>query len=505
MWHASHPVRAVLGAVLVGGLVVAGATAQDVQEHTLPGGPHVWRFADDDADRFSIAVLVRVGSRDESDEHAGIAHFLEHVLFQSAGDRLRAARDGELLRRGITYNGYTSHEVTVYYLTGASTHWRYMVDWLADHVLRPAFDEIEVEDERRVVLQEIATTGPDFRALTFEKLLYGSHPIARSIGGSRGTLEAIDTADLRAFHERHYHAGNLCIGFAGRVSSEQCVDAVFERFAVPPGRTAERRAPTPRTGDLWIDRSGAGPIGALHLGYHVRCEQPEQLGRLLVLSDHLHARFAEVAREQRGLAYAPAVEFRCGHDAQRLEFQCDTRDRGDVAELADIAEQLVAEVRSGAAPGLEAAIARTRSRFVCTSPEQLAAAMELAAWVAARDGRVDDFAAELVTITPKQLAATAEQHLRPDARYSLSSVALLSRPSMLPGLLFLFVVTSGLLLYAFRDRVRAWRRRRPPQRGRVIAMPVRERISGDARVDVDEVEADIQRMFADEDRAKDDK
>lgn len=487
---------------------LASVTAQTVHEETTDTGLRIWHFPDDDADRFSIAVIVGVGARDEVPQHAGIAHFLEHVLFQSTKTRPGLFADGNLTRRGIVANGFTSSEATVYHVTGRAAHWQFMIDWLADHVQEPRFDSKEVEGERQTVIHEITTSGPDFRATTFENLLYGEHPLARSVGGSPGTVRAVTVDDLRALHRRFYHAGNMAVGFSGRVDREQCTQAVRHAFAsAPTGEPVVNVAPTPRFGDLWTNRSYPGDSsGMLRLGYHLQCSQPAELRALLVIDAYLQQRFFAVAREERHLAYAPSVSLTWGRDAQRLEFECPTSKPSDVAPLAKIVEELVDELQRVDPVQLQDAIERAQGRFVCASVDELVAAMEYTAWIAWHGGDADTFAAALEQVSAADVAAAAAHWLRPERRFSLSTTPLLGTPSATWALVVVMTIFLAVVLRLYgrplRAAIGARLRRRSKPRGQLLKMSAKEPIRP---VDADEVEQSIQQFFADEDRTRDDR
>lgn len=496
--------RAISFALLLG----PWAAAQSIVERESAAGVRIWDFPDDDADRFSIAVLVGVGARDEQPGQAGIAHFLEHSLFLATETRPSTSRDGDLLRRGIHHNGYTSSEATIYYLTGRASQWSFMVDWLADHLLYPKLDPEEVAAEQRIVLEEIATRGPDFAAITVEHLLYGDHPLARSIGGSARTVGSIGADDLRAFHERHYHAANIVVGFSGRVDTDECMQAVKLAFGSVSAKptlsqdpAVEDRAPYQRTGDLWKSTDKRDTTGELDLGYHLRCEQPAELGAMLVIQRYLSRRFFDVAREQRQLTYAPLVDLDWGRDSQRLAFKCSTSQRKNVAELAGIAADLVAELQAIDSSVAASAINSALGHFGCESVDDLTDAMELAAWVSFRGSRVDDFVAQIAALTPADLASVAERTLLPKQRYSLSSQRLLDTRSGGQVALFVLLVSALVALVLYREGVRRLlfrflTRSRRPRKGKILAMPNRPPIQAG---DVDDVERSIQKFYEAED------
>ncbi|MEZ6037338.1 MAG: pitrilysin family protein [Planctomycetota bacterium] len=508
----SRPSLGILLASCFTAVAAGGATAQQVVERVVPNGMRIWDFPDDDADCFSIAVMVGVGGRDEPPEHAGIAHFLEHSLFLSTPTRPNVAADRQLIARGIGYNGYTSSEVTTYHLSGPAVHWSFMVEWLADHVLHARLDPAEVELERRTVLEEITTTGPDFRAITFENILYGNHPIARSVGGSTSTVGSVTVDDLRAFHGRHYRAGNMAVGFSGRVATEPCMQAIEAAFAeLQQGEPIADDPPSQSIGDLLYQRAAASDSGQLRLGYHLRCTQPEELAALLVIEAHLARRFFDVAREERHIAYAPHVELTWARDAQRLEFQSATSERGNVVALAQIADGLVAELRTLDDAGVGAAANQAVGNFMCSSVEDLTHALELATWIAWHGGDVAALSDGLPDTTPAEVRAATERWLRPGNRYSLSNVRVLDGNRELWALLVVLTIGLAVLFYLYGGRLTAGLRtrvrRKAPAKGAVLAMP-KPRPAPPRPLqplDVDAVERDIQRFFEEEDRSTDER
>lgn len=489
-------------------LLSAPATAQGFREEITKAGLRLWEFSDDDADRFSLAVIVGTGSRDEEEEQAGISHFLEHVIFQSAAERPPEHSDPEVSRRGLATNGYTTSEVTVYHISGSAVHWPFMVEWLADHVLRPRFEVAEVENERRTVQQEIATEGPDFDALTFEAMLYGDHPLARSIGGSETTVASITVEDLRAVHKRFYHAANIAVGFAGRVPSTECFELLHKSFGgVAAGPPVGKEAPDLRTGNLRREtRVGTDRSSTLRLGYHLQCTNAPELPSLLVLSQYLDDRFFAVAREEQHLAYAPSVRLICYRDVQRLDFVCPTSDRANLRPLATIVEDLVGELRHPDPAAIAKAARTVNGRFHCSSATELADTMELAAWVAWHGGEVPALVASIAKMQAIDLSTAAERWLHQDSRFNLSEVQLLDT-SGAPWALFVLLAIG--LLYWFRARVLdvaratgSLLRPRPKPAGRVLSMKKGGPIKP---VDADEIERSFQRYFEEEDRSRGDR
>ena len=103
----------------------------------------------------TIGVWLNRGSRHESDERSGIAHFVEHMLFK--GTDTRSAEDiaQSIDSIGGQIDAFTAKEYASYYIKVLDEHLPLAVDILADIVLRPAFAADEIEREKKVILEEI--------------------------------------------------------------------------------------------------------------------------------------------------------------------------------------------------------------------------------------------------------------------------------------------------------------------------------------------------------------
>ena len=131
----------------------------------------------------SFGYFVKTGARDETDEVAGVSHFLEHMMFKGTPTRSAADVNRQLDELGGQSNAYTSEEQTVYYATVIPKYQNRMVELLTD-ILRPTLRTEDFETERMVILEEIAKYDdqPPFGA--FERSMeeyFGSHGLGRRI------------------------------------------------------------------------------------------------------------------------------------------------------------------------------------------------------------------------------------------------------------------------------------------------------------------------------------
>ena len=103
----------------------------------------------------TIGVWLMRGSRHESEERGGIAHFVEHMLFKGTDTRTAEDIAQAIDSIGGQLDAFTAKEYASYYIKVLDEHLPLAVDLLSDIVLRPAFSAEEVEREKKVILEEI--------------------------------------------------------------------------------------------------------------------------------------------------------------------------------------------------------------------------------------------------------------------------------------------------------------------------------------------------------------
>lgn len=174
----------------------------------------------------SIGVWVKGGSRHETPKQAGMAHFLEHMMFKGTGKRssLDIARDVDLV--GGDFNAMTTREYTCFHLTLPHREIDFALELLADILKDSRFDPVELERERLVVLQEFAMVEESPEEWVHEVLFdraFGKHPLGRPILGTEKVLKSFNRDDVRKYFEQHYYSKNIVITMAGDLDHEKTV------------------------------------------------------------------------------------------------------------------------------------------------------------------------------------------------------------------------------------------------------------------------------------------
>src|SRR5687767_12871775 len=181
----------------------------------------------------TIGVWLMRGSRHESDDRGGIAHFVEHMLFKGTATRTAEDIAQQIDSIGGQMDAFTAKEYASYYLKVLDEHLPLALDVLADIVRRPAFSAEDLEREKKVVLEEIKMvedTPDDLVHELFTEHFWKGHPLGRPILGLPETVEALTPDTLREYFNNTYTAGNLIIAAAGNIDPARLRDLVMKHF-----------------------------------------------------------------------------------------------------------------------------------------------------------------------------------------------------------------------------------------------------------------------------------
>src|SRR6187549_2249956 len=157
----------------------------------------------------SIGVWLARGSRHESNEQSGIAHFVEHMLFK--GTATRTAEDIAQTIDGIggQLDAFTAKEYASYYIKILDEHLPVAIDLLSDMVMRPALAPDDIVKEQSVILEEIKMVEDapdDLVHELFAQQFWSRHPLGRPILGTPETVASFDSDRLRQYFKRTYLA-----------------------------------------------------------------------------------------------------------------------------------------------------------------------------------------------------------------------------------------------------------------------------------------------------------
>lgn len=276
------------------GLVAAGAARGQAegrpQRFQLDNGLRVLLLESRAVPVVALNLWAHVGSGDESDDLAGMAHVLEHMLFKGTETRPVGQIAREIEGAGGEINAYTSFDETVYYLVLASRFWELGLDILADGLLHPLLQEEDLRREKEVVLEELRM-GRDRPAEEASRALYAlsyrTHPYRRPVIGFEETVRGFTREQLLGFFQRWYVPGNMLLVMVGDFDTRQVLPRLRELFGKAPARPVapHARAPEPAQQELRFTAfTQKIQQGYLRLGFHIPALRHEDVYALDVLA-----------------------------------------------------------------------------------------------------------------------------------------------------------------------------------------------------------------------------
>jgi len=180
----------------------------------------------------SIVICVGAGSRYESDELAGVSHFIEHLPFKGTESWPTARAVSEAIEGvGGVMNASTDREMTVFWIKVARLHYKTAFAVLMDMVLKSRLDPEEVEKEREVIQEELRMTydQPSYRVdLLIDEAMWPDQAMGRDVGGTLETVADIQQKDIREYMHQQYNPANTVVAVAGNITHEEVVDMLVE-------------------------------------------------------------------------------------------------------------------------------------------------------------------------------------------------------------------------------------------------------------------------------------
>jgi predicted Zn-dependent peptidase len=178
----------------------------------------------------AVGFYVKTGARDEDAAVMGVSHFLEHMMFKGTETRTAADVDRDFDDIGANHNAYTSGEMTAFWAHALPERLPRVVEILSD-ILRPALRQRDFDDEKGVILEEIAMYEDQPFWVLYERTMeayYRSHPLAHRVLGTRETIEAMAREQMTEYFERRYSADNTIVALAGRLDFDATVDLLAQ-------------------------------------------------------------------------------------------------------------------------------------------------------------------------------------------------------------------------------------------------------------------------------------
>lgn len=304
----------------------------------IPGGPRLAVATIDDSECAALTIHVPAGSRDEADLPAGLAHFVEHMVFKGTNRRSARHLSFDIENAGGQINACTTEDQTVYDGRGEAELLPVLADVLTDMVWHATFPESEISLERDVIGEEITMyreSPADHIGDLISSALWAGHPLGNPISGTPESIELIHRKLLLDFRNLHHFRDDLVIAAAGPFSLNEVRDIITPHLPTifHPARPAKPFTRSQHPIAAVIDRRETDQL-QLALAWHAPGRHAESRHALRLLSMMLgecaSSRLFLELREERGLCYQISSDVTLFHETGAFEINAgldpDARD-----------------------------------------------------------------------------------------------------------------------------------------------------------------------------------
>jgi predicted Zn-dependent peptidase len=406
----------------------------NIERTQLANGVRIVTSRMDHVRSASLIITFAAGARHEIDDHAGVSHFLEHMVFkgtESRPDPITITRDIEEV--GGILNAGTSRENTNYWVKVPSKHLEKSFEVLADMLLNSTFRQEEMDKERWVIFEEIHgihDTPDDYIHDMIDDLVWDGNAIGRPIIGTEATIEKMSRDDVIGYMRGNYLPGRLVISAAGEVDHEHVVrlaERTFGQMPAGPAATLEPFLVTQNAPRLQVMNRTTEEahicIGMPAISYRDDRRQVQDTIDA-ILSSGMSSRLFEEIRERRGLAYAVFSYFRGYQDVGQGVVYAGT-DPEKVNETVNAVIRELWKLREEPVPADE--LNRTKELRKGRISMGLEDSRAVAGWIGSQELLFeeiltpDEVMDEIDNVTSEQVLELATEILRPE-RLSLAVI-----------------------------------------------------------------------------------
>ncbi len=212
------------------------------KETILDNGLRICAEFSDHAATSSIGYFVKTGARDERSDLMGVSHFLEHMMFKGTNTLSAEEVDIAFDNLGAEHNAFTSSEMTAFWSAGMPEVLGDMNEIIAN-ILRPALRQKDFDDEKKVILEEIAMYDDQPFWVLYENAMeeyYGSSSLGHRVLGTPNSINRMQRDELASYFYERYSADNTIVVMSGDINFDQVVEQI-ERLCGTWERTGATR------------------------------------------------------------------------------------------------------------------------------------------------------------------------------------------------------------------------------------------------------------------------
>ncbi|MEM7047747.1 MAG: pitrilysin family protein [Pseudomonadota bacterium] len=379
------------------------------------------------------SIWYRVGSVDETSGKTGLAHLAEHMMFMGTTAFPKGELDRFVRASGGQHNAGTSNDYTVYHQTGAPQDLSTLMAIEADRMMNQGVDPVALESERDVVLDERRRRmdlDPYHEVrIALQRALFGTHPYAREVIGSREDIIAITASDVRDWFDRWYNPGGAVVVIAGQVEPAQALELARRHYGALPAHTPTRAdhrvLPDLTQQDVHMSLPGSAPPVWLRT-YRADRTLDVSPAVLTVLGRALLAPTSAPVRTlvyETGQAGYLGASYNLRTFAHQLSISSEVRRKDDLQDVIDRVDAHLEKVRAGAVgPDVLAGVKKTLRVWLETQRDSVIGPANLlgeAIIQGLSPSQIRTFAQDVDAVTAQDLARAARLLLREDHQVDL--------------------------------------------------------------------------------------
>ncbi len=296
----------------------------------LPNGLRVITDTVETVESVAVGIWCDVGTRHENMAHNGVAHMVEHMMFN--GTKTRTSKDivEQIETVGGQMNAYTSRENTAYYVHLLKEDVGLALDVLSDMIQRSTFPDVDLEKERGVIIQEIGMTNDTPDDLVFDlyqECAYPKQSLGAPILGTAKIIEEMKKSTLFDYVQNFYNPQNLVISAAGNITHEEMLKHVQKCFnALPISKKSEFQVADYKGGFIYEEKEleqahvvlGFQGVSKISPDYHAA------ITLSTIMGGGMSSRLFQEVREKHGLVYSVYSAHGAFHDDGQFEIYAGT-------------------------------------------------------------------------------------------------------------------------------------------------------------------------------------
>lgn len=309
---------------------MANSTSQ-VQLTVLENGVRVVTDSMPHARSVAMCCLLGAGPQDEPDNKSGLAHLVEHLMFQGTSSRSAAQIADFMDSAGGRIGAFTARDYTCYFANVLDENAPFGIELLSDALLNSIFPIERLERERDAILNEI-NSGYDnpstFTNTLMKKTAWPNHPLGRPIAGTVETVGLLDRDDAIYFVGEHYLPDRLIVAAAGNVNHEDFCALVRDGFwrMVEHSNVTALSSPTHTGGVVFKRIQSNQAYFSIGIPAYPYVHEKRYAVHVLnaILGGGMSSRLFKHIRKERGLVYDVGSDYEAYRDAGMLVIEGST-------------------------------------------------------------------------------------------------------------------------------------------------------------------------------------